>query len=105
MSDALWLGPLVSGLVFGLLFAYVFPVVLRRIGGPEPNPGFTPARNAVTGLLAGVLFGALIYLDKLAGAGIAGPGWSWFLTATKWFGLVAAIGGLVLIVARWRTKA
>lgn len=110
MTNALWIGPLVAGLAFGLLFGFGFPLLLAWLV-KVPSPGVpagvalsTKAR-AMTGLASGVLFGTLMYIEKLVDVGAAGQGWAWLLTGTKWFGTVCILGGILVLGARLRAKA
>lgn len=101
MGDAIWLGPLVAGVVFAVLFGLMFPPLLRWLSktGTEPV-SWQPNFGVSTGVGAGLLFGCFLLLERLIEAGHVGPAWSWVDRGIKLFGLVAILGGVFVIGAR-----
>jgi hypothetical protein len=100
MGDAMWVGPAVMGLVFGIAFGFLFPIMSRWMASADAQPRRGLAGQFVTGLLSGVLFGALVYMGKLIDAGSLAGGWVWFDRGVKIFGAVCALAGLWMIAMR-----
>lgn len=100
MGDALWVGPLVAGVAFGLFYGLLFPPLLRWLSGSDAQITHRPLYQVLVGAGAGLLFGLFMYLDKLADAGGIGPTWSWIDRGIKLFGLVCILGGVFVIGAR-----
>lgn len=101
MGDAIWLGPLVAGVVFAIFFGLLFPPMLRWMSKDHTQQvSRRPIFSISTGVGAGVLFGCFMLLDKLIEAGSVGPAWSWVDRGVKLFGLIAALGGVLVIAAR-----
>jgi hypothetical protein len=100
MGDGIWIGPVVSGAVFGLFFALLYPRMARWLSKGQDVPQQRPMVHVLTGLGAGIGFGALLLLDKLVDAGAVGPAWNWFQLGAKWFGALCIVGGVFVVGAR-----
>lgn len=101
MGDAIWVGPAVAGVVFAIFFGLLFPPMLRWMSKDQTGQtSRRPIFGALTGVGAGVLFGCFMLLDKLIESGSVGPAWSWVDRGVKLFGLVAILGGVLVVGAR-----
>lgn len=101
MGDAIWVGPAVAGMAFAVFFGLLFPPMLRWIANDQAGQlSRRPMFGVLTGLCTGVLFGCFMLLERLIEAGSVGPVWSWVDRGVKLFGLIAILGGVLVIAAR-----